>query len=296
MVLLALVVGLVRLPETERGGAQPVRRGRIGAVGARHDIGPAGHQPGSREGVVESGRASPASPSRPIAVPAGSCSSNGRRVPADPVELLPAAQRDRSPREPRSSRTSSTWAGSSSRRSCSRTGSGTPPTSRPALIARPLAFSIAGPIAGYPTVKVGEPCQRGGGGRDRGVDGDARHDRRWGPSAFIVDALALSGIGNGVSAPACGHSPTRWTTGPRRGSAVQQMIAQVGSVAGSRSCRRCRGLAEGRRARWASLATPTTSVRWRAVAPWHSPSWSAHGAAPRRWRPRSLDPATPSSP
>ena len=59
---------------------------------------------------------------------------------------------------PRSSaRTSPTWVGSSSRRSCSSREFGYPRREATWLsIPRPLAFAIAGPIAGYLTIRVGE--------------------------------------------------------------------------------------------------------------------------------------------
>jgi predicted MFS family arabinose efflux permease len=103
------------------------------------------------------------------------------------------------------------------------------------VIARPLAFSISAPTAGYVTVRVRE--------RVAGVTGAvvvfasmlllARIDTNATP-AFIVLALALSGIGLGVSAAAMTATVANAVPDDELGvaAALQQLMTQVGSVVG----------------------------------------------------------------
>jgi EmrB/QacA subfamily drug resistance transporter len=103
------------------------------------------------------------------------------------------------------------------------------------VIARPLAFSIAAPTAGYVTVRIRE--------RVAGMAGAvvvfasmlllARIDTNATP-AFIVLALALSGIGLGVSAPAMTATVANAVPDDELGvaAALQQLMTQVGSVVG----------------------------------------------------------------
>jgi EmrB/QacA subfamily drug resistance transporter len=103
------------------------------------------------------------------------------------------------------------------------------------IIARPLSFSITAPTAGYVTVRVRE--------RVAGVvgcsilvvsmmlfgmiDGDAT-------PAFIVVALALSGIGLGTSSPAMTATMANAVGDEDLGmaAALQQLSTQVGAVVG----------------------------------------------------------------
>ncbi len=100
---------------------------------------------------------------------------------------------------------------------------------------RPLAFAIAGPIAGWIAVKVGE--------RKNAVVGSllivasmlglAMVDGAT-SDLFIVGALVLSGIGMGTCAPAMAAAVANAVDEADLGvvAAAQQMVAQVGVVAG----------------------------------------------------------------
>jgi EmrB/QacA subfamily drug resistance transporter len=103
------------------------------------------------------------------------------------------------------------------------------------IISRPLAFSVAAPTAGYITVRVRE--------RVAGVAGSiilvasmillGMIDVDATP-AFIVLALALSGIGLGVSSPAMTATIANAVSDADLGvaAAVQQLSTQVGAVIG----------------------------------------------------------------
>jgi EmrB/QacA subfamily drug resistance transporter len=103
------------------------------------------------------------------------------------------------------------------------------------LIARPLVFAIAGPIAGYLTLRTGE--------RASGVFGAAvivasmvwlaavaPGDSDW----IVVGALALSGLGMGASSPAMATAIANAVHEDDLGvaGATQQMVNQVGVVIG----------------------------------------------------------------
>lgn len=103
------------------------------------------------------------------------------------------------------------------------------------VIARPLAFSVSAPIAGYVTVRVGE--------RRAAVTGMtavaasmvvfALLDTR-SPVFILIVALALSGLGLGIASPAIAASVANSVDESRLGvaSAAQQLMTQVGIVAG----------------------------------------------------------------
>jgi EmrB/QacA subfamily drug resistance transporter len=102
-------------------------------------------------------------------------------------------------------------------------------------IARPLAFAIAAPVAGYLAVRTGE--------RAASVSGVAvivlsmllfASLEAPGNDLLIVIALALSGVGMGVAAPSLSASLANAVDLARMGtaSAALQMMGQVGAVAG----------------------------------------------------------------
>ena len=103
------------------------------------------------------------------------------------------------------------------------------------IIARPLAFSVSAPAAGYVTVRVRERVAGVAGGLIVAVsmvllakiDIDSSY-------AFIVLALALSGVGLGVSSPAMAATVANAVADEDLGiaAAMQQLTMQVGSVVG----------------------------------------------------------------
>lgn len=102
-------------------------------------------------------------------------------------------------------------------------------------IARPLAYSIAGPVAGYLATRVGE--RRNAVVGSLLIVGSMLGLATVGPGsseAVIVAALALSGVGMGAAAPAMAASVANAVENRDLGvaTAAQQMIAQVGVVAG----------------------------------------------------------------
>ncbi len=104
------------------------------------------------------------------------------------------------------------------------------------VIARPLTFAIAAPLAGYVTLRVGE--------RVTGVFGGlavmssmmlfSMVDESSGVM-FVIVALALSGVGVGVSAPALTSLVANAVDTANLGvaGAMQQLSAQMGAVLGS---------------------------------------------------------------
>jgi EmrB/QacA subfamily drug resistance transporter len=102
-------------------------------------------------------------------------------------------------------------------------------------VARPLAFALSAPIAGYLAVRTGERAAAVTGGLlmaasmvlffgvDRGV-----------PGAVVVLALGLSGLANGVASPSLAASVANAAEVERMGSAsaALQVFSQVGVVAG----------------------------------------------------------------
>ena len=102
-------------------------------------------------------------------------------------------------------------------------------------IARPLAFSIAGPIAGYLTVKVGERTNAVVGALFIVASMVALSTVGVGTSDLVImGALALSGVGMGTASPALAAAIANSVDEKDLGvvSAAQQMVAQVGVVAG----------------------------------------------------------------
>ncbi len=103
------------------------------------------------------------------------------------------------------------------------------------LIARPLVFAIAGPIAGYLTLRTGE--------RAAGVFGAAAVTASMVALSFVapgdsdwtvVGALALSGLGMGTASPAMAAAIANAVHEDDLGvaGATQQMLNQVGVVIG----------------------------------------------------------------
>jgi EmrB/QacA subfamily drug resistance transporter len=103
------------------------------------------------------------------------------------------------------------------------------------IIARPLAFSITAPVAGYATVRVRERVAGMAGAAVIFVsmmmlgmiDADST-------STFIAAALAMSGVGLGISAPAMTATVANAVADEDLGvaAAVQQLMTQVGAVVG----------------------------------------------------------------
>jgi EmrB/QacA subfamily drug resistance transporter len=103
------------------------------------------------------------------------------------------------------------------------------------IIARPLAFSISAPVAGYVAVRLGE--------RTSAVAGTAAVVAsmfafaslgRSSSDLAIMGALVLSGVGLGVSSPSIAASVGNSVAQADLGiaSAAQQVMTQIGTVAG----------------------------------------------------------------
>jgi MFS family permease len=102
-------------------------------------------------------------------------------------------------------------------------------------IARPLCFSLAGPIAGYLTVRTGE--RRAATFGTLCIACSMVGMSLVSPSStdlLIVVALALSGIGAGATLPAMASSIANAVDDRDLGviGAAQQMVSQLGAVAG----------------------------------------------------------------
>jgi EmrB/QacA subfamily drug resistance transporter len=102
-------------------------------------------------------------------------------------------------------------------------------------IARPLTFSISAPIAGYVAVRVGE--------RSAAVVGSLAvlgsmlvwsHLAPGTPNLAIVGALALAGVGLGISSPSMSSTVANAVDEESFGvvGAAQQLVLQLGIVAG----------------------------------------------------------------
>lgn len=103
------------------------------------------------------------------------------------------------------------------------------------MIARPLAFAIAGPVAGYVAVRVGERASAIAGSAFVMASMLALSTVAPGTSDLvIVGALALSGIGLGCSSPALSASIANAVDEHDLGvaGAFQQMVTQLGVVVG----------------------------------------------------------------
>jgi EmrB/QacA subfamily drug resistance transporter len=103
------------------------------------------------------------------------------------------------------------------------------------MIARPLTFAVAGPIAGYLAVKVGERTSAVTGAVALLASMLALSTVEPGSSDLvIVGALALSGVGLGASSPALAASVANAVDERDLGiaGAFQQMMSQFGVVVG----------------------------------------------------------------
>jgi MFS family permease len=101
--------------------------------------------------------------------------------------------------------------------------------------ARPLVFSLSAPIAGYAAVKVGERWSIVVGAGALFVSMLVFTQVGADPSVvLIIVALALSGLGNGVSTPSTASSAANEVAEDELGvmSAAQLLITQIGIVAG----------------------------------------------------------------
>jgi EmrB/QacA subfamily drug resistance transporter len=103
------------------------------------------------------------------------------------------------------------------------------------VVARPLAFAIAGPLAGFVTMRIGERSSGVSGALLVGVSMVLLSAVGLGTSdLFIVAALALSGVGLGISAPAMAATIANTVDVGDLGiaGATQQLLTQVGVIAG----------------------------------------------------------------
>jgi EmrB/QacA subfamily drug resistance transporter len=103
------------------------------------------------------------------------------------------------------------------------------------MIARPLAFAIAGPLAGYVAIRVGERASAVVGAAFVVASMFALSAVEPGSSdLIIVGSLALSGIGLGCSSPALAASIANAVDERDLGvaGAFQQMMTQLGVVVG----------------------------------------------------------------
>jgi MFS family permease len=101
--------------------------------------------------------------------------------------------------------------------------------------ARPLMFSLSAPIAGYAAVKVGERWSVVVGAGALCVSMLVFTQVGADPSVvLIIVALAMSGLGNGVSTPSTASSAANEVAADELGvmSAAQLLITQIGIVAG----------------------------------------------------------------
>lgn len=101
--------------------------------------------------------------------------------------------------------------------------------------ARPLMFSLIAPVAGYAAVKVGERSLVVVGALALAVSMLVFTQLGTEPSLVVIlVALALSGVGNGVSTPSTVSSASNEVAADELGvmSAAQQLITQIGIVAG----------------------------------------------------------------
>jgi EmrB/QacA subfamily drug resistance transporter len=103
------------------------------------------------------------------------------------------------------------------------------------VIARPIAFSLTAPVAGYLAVRIGERVSAVAGSAAVGasmlVFASLSHDSGL---TMIILALVLSGVGLGVASPSIAASVANAVDEADLGiaSATQQLMTQVGSAAG----------------------------------------------------------------
>jgi MFS family permease len=103
------------------------------------------------------------------------------------------------------------------------------------LIARPLTFAIAGPLAGYLTLWIGERVSAVGGALAVTASMIAlAHVSPGSADSAVIFALALSGVGMGMSSPAMAASVANSVDPHDLGiaGATQQMVNQIGVVLG----------------------------------------------------------------
>jgi EmrB/QacA subfamily drug resistance transporter len=103
------------------------------------------------------------------------------------------------------------------------------------IIARPIAFSITAPVAGYTAIRVGERLSAVAGAL--AVCASMLLFASLGyhsPVTLVIVALALSGVGLGVASPSIAASVANAVETVDLGiaSATQQLMTQVGSAAG----------------------------------------------------------------
>ena len=101
--------------------------------------------------------------------------------------------------------------------------------------ARPLMFSLSAPIAGYAAIKVGERWSVVVGAGALCVSMLVFTQVGANPSVvLIIVALAMSGLGNGVSTPSTASSAANEVAPDELGvmSAAQLLVTQIGIVAG----------------------------------------------------------------
>lgn len=102
-------------------------------------------------------------------------------------------------------------------------------------ISRPLAFAIAGPVAGSLAVRVGERTSAAFGAVMVVVSMVLLAQVRPGsPDVLVIAGLALSGLGLGASSPAMAATIANAVEARHLGiaGAAQQMVSQVGTVVG----------------------------------------------------------------
>jgi predicted MFS family arabinose efflux permease len=103
------------------------------------------------------------------------------------------------------------------------------------IIARPIAFSITAPVAGYAAVRVGERLSAVAGGLAVGASMLVFASLGYrSPVTIVIAALVLSGVGLGVASPSIAASVANAVDTIDLGvaSATQQLMTQVGAAAG----------------------------------------------------------------
>jgi MFS family permease len=103
------------------------------------------------------------------------------------------------------------------------------------LIARPLTFAIAGPLAGYLTLAIGERVSATGGALAVMASMIAlAHVAPGSTDMAVIFGLALSGVGMGMSSPAMAAAVANAVDAQDLGiaGATQQMVNQIGVVLG----------------------------------------------------------------
>ena len=116
------------------------------------------------------------------------------------------------------------------------------------LISRPLTFAIAGPLAGYLTLWIGERISAVGGALAVTASMVALAQLMPGDSdTTVILALALSGIGMGMSSPAMAASVANSVQPSDLGiaGATQQMVNQIGVVLGIQTLQAVQAAREG---------------------------------------------------